>query len=227
MKISMIKEYIDIIKEEISELIFTFKEKKYSNFEEDLENFKNILETFTGDLITLNPYINSLYNFIKEVYEKNQSPINSKFYSITCQYLGEVYHFYMEFQQASEFFYQAFLINRNIKLLIKIIEIQIIQQVKSNRDSAFIINKKIVNLPQKLSEKEDLHTESPQEQFLQILDVGIELSNNIKNFANPNIKKKQKKNLIKQIKQNKNDLMENGINIIHMNIELENLLNNI
>ena len=211
-------------------MVKNFNEQDYDEYKNNFDTLKYIFETFTGTMSTLYPYINSLYDYIKDKYKEKPTELNSKFLYISSQNLGDVFDYFKKYDEALKAYTEAFFLNGNLDLILKILMIQILQLKKNNRKMAIIANRKFSEISKEIHH---INFFTINDQILQpsiateYFQSFLNLSNNLLNFTEPAMKKKQQKPIIKKINLTIKTLMNKGINLNIFNNELKKLFLNL
>lgn len=228
------EEYIDVIKEQITEIIKNFDEYDIDNFKENFETLKNIFETYTGNPGDLYPYLNNIFKFIYDSYKQDPSDYNKKFLSIAGKYVGEIFEFWKDYGSAINAYSYSFFVDGDLQSITKLINVQIMQIILNNVSLAEKINEIVNQLSDEISKfdySEKFILNGGEITFpnaLKIVNLYINLSNYLLEILAPNDSQIGGINPTKiKIKDIQKKLMIEGVKLYYVNKNIDKLFSSL
>ncbi|MHA1271678.1 MAG: hypothetical protein ACTSPY_17940 [Candidatus Helarchaeota archaeon] len=222
-------DYIEVIKEQITDLINDYDLKNVEKYENDFETLKNIIETFSGRIAVIYPYLNNIFQFIYDNYKNNPEYLNCKFLSITGSYTGEIFEYWKDYKSAIHAYSYSYFVDGELQNVTKLLTIQILQIILNNPQLAAEIHLIIQGLLDEFNNmKSDRNfylngKKVSQETAMEIIKLYINLSKFIIERGNPNLNDKDKKFFTNRIKFTQKELLLKGVKLYFVMKNLERL----
>ncbi|MHA1230878.1 MAG: hypothetical protein ACTSPQ_09540 [Candidatus Helarchaeota archaeon] len=222
-------EYLEVIKEHINDIINDFDKKDVESFKENFETLKNIIETYPGKTATLYPYLNNIFQFIYDSYQKDPSELNSKLLNITGTYIGEIFEFWKDYRSAVHAYSYSFFADGDLQSITKLLTVQILQLIMRDRtlpENIFQIISDLINEFDEQHKGKNFSINGNQitrEEALETLKLFTNLSKFILERTMPDITPEDKKFITNRIKFTIKELLQKGVKLYFVIKNLEQL----